>query len=198
MRSQAHRLAALLLTAVALAPAFAAEAVVDRERRVFYVTAWVDAAAPAIECYRVLTDFDRLAEFVPGIRSSRVVSRPGEMVRVEQIGITGPALLGLTVRTTLGLSLTPPAPGYEGRIDFSSQGTGDLRQMFGAWQVRDEGNGCRIDYRATIEPDFAVPPLLGTFMMRLRVEDQLDAIAREIGRRQTLQPAPPTGVTPLP
>jgi len=163
--------------------ALAADAVVDRALGVLHVDAWVHADAPAAVCYEVLTDFEHLPDFVPGMRSSRIVSQPGEMLRVEQVGVTGPALFGLTVRTTLGLSLAPPGPGREGRIDFSSLG-GNLRQMSGAWQVRDDKTGCRIDYRATIEPDFPVPPLIGPWMMRSQIEGQLDAIAREIVRRQ--------------
>jgi len=181
MRLRLHALA--FLVALAAGNALAADAVVDREQDVLYVNAWVLASAPAMACYEVLTDFEHLPEFVPGMRSSRVVSQPGEMLRVEQIGITGPALFGLTVRTTLGLSLAPPGAGREGRIDFSSLG-GNLRQMHGAWQVRDDKSGCRIDYRATIEPDFSVPPLIGTLVMRLQIEGQLDAIAREIAKRQ--------------
>lgn len=181
MRLRLHALA--FLVALAAGNALAADAVVDREQDVLYVNAWVLASAPATACYQVLTDFEHLPEFVPGMRSSRVVSQPGEMLRVEQIGITGPALFGLTVRTTLGLSLAPPGAGREGRIDFSSLG-GNLRQMHGAWQVRDDRSGCRIDYRATIEPDFPVPPLIGTLVMRLQIEGQLDAIAREIAKRQ--------------
>ena len=194
MRLRLHAL--LGLVALLSGRAIAADVVVEREQDVLYVTAWVQAGAPAAACYEVLTDFEHLPEFVPGMRSSRVVSRPGEMLRVEQVGITGPALFGLTVRTTLGLSLAPPGPGREGRIDFSSLG-GNLRQMHGAWLVRDDKAGCRVDYRATIEPDFPVPPLIGTLVMRLQIEGQLDAIAREIARRKALGDGAPAEARPL-
>ena len=189
----------LLATAaigIAAAAAEAADVTVEKESGVFYVSASVQALAPANTCYSVLTDFDHLAEFVPGMRSSRVVSQPGEMLRIEQVGVTGPALFGLTVRTTLGLSLAPPGPGREGRIDFSSLG-GNLRQMHGAWQVRDDKAGCRIDYRATIEPDFPVPPLIGTLVMRLQIEGQLDAIAREVAKRHAHGEGSPVETRPL-
>jgi len=178
---------------VAPAPA---EVRVQSEVNMLYVNASVAAQAPAPACYAVLTDYERLPEFVPGIRSSRVVSQPGEMLKVEQIGVGGPAFLGITVRTVLGLTLTPPLPGVEGRIDFGSYG-GNLRQMYGAWVVRDEGDGCRIDYRATIEPDFPVPALIGPFFMRRQVEGQLDAIVREIARRQALPREPSAQSIPL-
>ncbi len=193
-------LSALLVVAAALFPAVAraeAEANVERVSGVLYVTASVQAAAPPAACYAVLTDFERLPEFVPGMRSSRVVSRPGEMLRVEQVGVAGSSLFGITVNTTLGVTPTPPSPGIDGRIDFGAFG-GNLRQMYGAWQIRDDKAGCRIDYRATIEPDFPVPPLLGTMMMRVQVEGQLDAIAREIARRQRhAGEADPVQATPL-
>jgi len=195
VRLTVYGLAGLLALCPALACA-AAEAMVDRQDRVLYVSASVQAPAPAGACYSVLSDFERLPEFVPGMRYSRVVSQPGEMLRVEQVGVTGPAIFGLTVRVTLGIALTPPGSGYEGRIDFSSQGPGNLRQMQGAWQVRDDKAGCRIDYRATIEPDFPVPPLLGTWVMRAQIEGQLDAIAREIGRRQAVEAGAPLEAVP--
>ncbi|MFZ4499784.1 MAG: hypothetical protein ACOYMX_08780, partial [Burkholderiales bacterium] len=62
--------------------------------------------------------------------------------------------------------------------------------------VRDDKAGCRIDYRATIEPDFPVPPLLGTWVMRAQIEGQLDAIAREIGRRQAVEAGAPLEAVP--
>jgi len=194
VRSRPHALA--VLVALLCGNALAADVVVDRQQSVLYVTAWVQANAPASACYEVLTDFEHLPEFVPGMRSSRVVSQPGEMLRVEQVGVTGPAFFGLTVRTTLGLSLAPPGPGRQGRIDFSSFG-GNLRQMYGAWLVRDDKAGCRIDYNATIEPDFPVPPLVGTLVMRMQIEGQLDAIAREIVRRRGLNEGPPVEARPL-
>lgn len=175
----------------------AAEARVQSEVNMLYVNASVAAPAPVAVCYAVLTDYERLPDFVPGIRSSRIVSQPGEMLKVEQVGAGGPAWLGITVRTVLGLTLTPPAAGVEGRIDFGSYG-GDLRQMYGFWVVRQEGAGCRIDYRATLEPDFPVPALIGPFFMRRQVEGQLDAIVREIVRRQSLPGEPLTQPFPLP
>lgn len=173
-----------------------AEVRVQSEVNMLYVNASVTAPAPASACYAVLTDYERLPEFVPGMRSSRIVSQPGEMLKVEQIGIGGPAFLGITVRTILGLTLTPPGRGIEGRIDFGSYG-GNLRQMYGSWVVREDSTGCRIDYRATLEPDFPVPALIGPFFMRRQVEGQLDAIAREIARRQSLPREQSTQVTPL-
>lgn len=201
MRRLLAPMLAVAVTGLAgLGPAvvLAAEVSVDRQGNLLHVVASVEApAAPAADCYAVLTDFEHLPEFVPGMRSSRVVSQPGEMLRVEQVGITGPALFGMTVRTTLGLTLTPTQPGTEARIDFGAYG-GNLRQMYGVWRVRDDRNGCRIDYRATIEPDFPVPPLIGPLMLRRQVEDQLDAVAREIGRRHRQKEAEPGAATAIP
>lgn len=196
MRGLAATLAsALLLCSPA---ARAAEASVTREGNMLYVGATVTALAPTSACYTVLTDYEHLPEFVPGIRSSKVVSQPGEMLKVEQVGVAGPSLFGMTVRTTLGLTLTPPGLGPEARIDFGSYG-GNLRQMYGAWVIRDHKTGCRIEYRATIETEFPVPPFIGPFVMRRQVEGQLDAISREIERRQKAQTveSPAVTVTPL-
>src|SRR6185295_20195222 len=45
--------------------------------------------APLDVVWRTLTDYDRLAEFIPGMRRSRVVERRGAVAVVEQLGEAG-------------------------------------------------------------------------------------------------------------
>ena len=149
------------------------------------------------ESKRIAQDVKTMLDSTPGIADSRLQREEGRPELAVRVDRDKAALLGMTVRTTLGLTLTPPQPGTEGRIDFGAYG-GNLRQMYGVWRVRDDRNGCRIDYRATIEPDFPVPPLVGPFMMRRQVEAQLDAVAREIGRRHRQKEAEPAAVAASP
>src|SRR4051812_42022212 len=79
---------ALLLVLAAGAPAHAARLKVVIEREGMDVTiaadTWISADAPT--AWRVLTDYERYVEFVPGIRESRVLDRRDGHVTVAQSG----------------------------------------------------------------------------------------------------------------
>ncbi|NBU12791.1 MAG: hypothetical protein EBT40_05205, partial [Betaproteobacteria bacterium] len=155
-------LALLVSWPFALAEAGTVRVSVEREVQTLQVNATLSALAPLDQCYAVLTDFDHLADFIPGMRSSAVVSEPGEPLRVRQLSRAGFGLLGVTVDTTLGLTLSPPQAGSSARIDFGQFG-GNLRRMQGHWLLAETGEGCRIDYQAEIEPEFVVP-VFGGFL----------------------------------
>jgi hypothetical protein len=57
---------------------------VERVGEVIKINAAIPVAANSVVAWEVLTDYNRLADFVPGMQSSRVVSAPGASIRVEQ------------------------------------------------------------------------------------------------------------------
>src|SRR5438105_10685113 len=70
------------------APALAAKISVTAQRRgdTIDVNATALLKADAATAWRVLTDYDHYAEFIPNLRVSRVVARHGSLVTVEQAG----------------------------------------------------------------------------------------------------------------
>ena len=157
---------------------------VTREGRVLHVQATLDADAPTTVCYAVLADFDRLEEFVPGLRSSDVISAPGEPVVLHQVGVASAALFRVTLDVTLAVRVHPPE-----RIEFERI-EGNLRQMRGSWTISGDERHCAIVYRADIEPAFWVPPLIGPMLMRNQVEEQLEGVMQELHHRAASQSAP--------
>ena len=143
----------------------------------------IEAAAPRKICYEVLADFDRLAEFIPGMQSSDVVGPPGEPLLLRQVGHAKVGFVEYGFDVTLAVTEDPPR-----RISFSRV-AGNLEQMRGSWQVEGDSFRCRIDYRADIEPAFWVPPLIGPLLMRWQVEQQIDGLVAEIERRALAGPA---------
>lgn len=174
----ARLLLALLLSAAQLA--VAAEPIelqVDRIGPLLQVRATIVTAATAEVCYAVIADFDRLAEFIPGLRSSRIVSEPGQPLELRQIGQTTLGLSRYTIDVTLALTTDPPR-----EITFTRV-AGNLRVMNGRWQVQGDAAHCEIDYRAELQPEFWVPPLVGTLLVRRQVQAQLQGLKAEIDRR---------------
>src|SRR5689334_6430175 len=83
-----HRLILAASVAVVAIPAKAADIHVEVHRTddavVIEASALVDADAGT--AWRVLTDYARYADFVPGLRSSQVLSRHGSRLTVTQSG----------------------------------------------------------------------------------------------------------------
>jgi carbon monoxide dehydrogenase subunit G len=185
------------LAACTVLPALAAQAdplqelrvEVVRDHGVFQVSAAFPVAADANTAWAVLTDYDHLAEFVPDLETSRVVSAAGEPLRVAQRGRAGFAFLHFDIDVVLAVDATPME-----RLRFQEAG-GSLRQMRGEWRLVPSAAGVTVHYTAQIEPGFWVPPLIGTALVRRDVRRQLAALAAEMHKRHA---AAAVSVPPIP
>jgi ribosome-associated toxin RatA of RatAB toxin-antitoxin module len=157
---------------------------VERVDSVVRIDATIHARASAELCYSVMTDFDHLADFLPGLQSSRIVSLPGEPLRLRQVGRSVLGFPILAVDVTLAVILDPPREFTFMKI------TGNLRQMRGTWRFTGGTTECAIDYHAEIEPDFWVPPLIGPLLIKQQVRAQAKALVAEIHRRAQATPNP--------
>ena len=160
--------------------ASAADTDVGRSGASFQIRATVEAAASIDLCYEVLTDFDRLSDFIPGMQSSRLVSPPGEPLLLRQVGRTKLAFSEYTFDVTLAVAVDPPREITFRRV------AGNLQRMDGTWRIAGDVARCTIDYRADIQPGFWVPPLVGPLIMRSQVDKQLEGLESEIARRARL------------
>ena len=148
---------------------------VVRDGGVFEIDAKSHIAADREIAWAVLTDYDGYAEFVPGMTSSRRLSE--QPLRVEQEGVFGVLFLTKRVYSTLDVQEDPPSA-----VHFRSV-AGNLRRLETEVRiVRDDDNTVLI-YRSTIEPDFWVPPLIGTSIVRRGIRAKLNAVVDEIERR---------------
>src|SRR5262245_50368574 len=77
----------LCLCALSLAQAADVTVRATREGDVLLIEASAEFEADAAVTWRVLTDYDRLAEFIPNLRTSRVVARTTGEITVEQKGV---------------------------------------------------------------------------------------------------------------
>jgi len=169
-----------------VAPAFAQKAQVDfhtqREGERFDIKARAGIDATVADAWRVLTDYDRLAEFIPGVSESRVVSREDSWAVIELRGEASWLFFTFPMHVWLAIAEFP----YD-RIESNAIG-GNFRQMHGVYFLRTIPGGIELRYEGTFTPDFVVPPLIGTLLIRSRLEKRFRALVREIERRQG--PAP--------
>lgn len=135
--------------------------------------------APLALVWEVLTDYEKLPRFIPGIARSSVRSRDGGRVVVDQVGEARFLFFVFPIETRLEVI-------ESARERVTSRAvSGNLRRMLGRYDIAlDEPRGtCLLTYQGTIEPDFALPPLIGVAAMRAMVEEQFTAMVAEIERR---------------
>lgn len=145
---------------------------VSRSEDIFVVEAVSRIDAARDEAWAVLTDYSGYVHFVPGMTISRLIS--DEPLRVEQHGEFGVMFFNKTVHAMLEVTETPPS-----RIYFRSV-EGNLRTLETQVDIDVEGEQVVVTYRSIIEPDFWVPPLIGTPLFRAAIRKRLEAVAEEV------------------
>lgn len=61
---------------------------------------------------------------------------------------------------------------------------GSVKRMTSEYRLSPSASGTRLDYAGEVEPEGWLPPLIGSLVMRRKVEAQIGAMVQEIERRQ--------------
>ncbi|MDD4881757.1 MAG: SRPBCC family protein [Gallionellaceae bacterium] len=134
--------------------------------------------ADARTVWDMLTDYNRLANFVPGMTLSRLVSSPNAPAKVvEQKGEGGLLSLVLPDHVILKLNEQPYS-----RIGFRSV-SGWVMSMQGEWVITGENAPVTLRYRAHIVPALPPPPMLTDEYVQAEIRLRMNALAREAERR---------------
>jgi carbon monoxide dehydrogenase subunit G len=173
------------LAACALAPAQAQEFESEAQRQGEFITvqASVDLPVDRRTVWGVVTDYDRLAEFIPDMEYSRVVSRNPPGVVVRQKGEFGILFFSRVVEIELAVVESPPHAVVSRLI------SGNLRDLSGRYDLEERGEGTRLVYRGRLLPEYDLPPLIGLAMVRHSLNRHFGAMVREILRRDDLAKA---------
>ena len=183
-------LALALLVAAHAEPGLAAEDVLVEAERAgegVEVRARALIAAPQSLIWEVLTNYEQLPSFIPGIATSAVRSRQGGKVTVDQSGEASFLVFSFPINIRLEVTESPP--------DWvaSRAVSGNLRRMNGRYDIQPDARGrVLLRYSGVIEPDFELPPLIGTAALRSMVEQQFMAMVAEIERRGAAAGTPET------
>ncbi len=142
------------------------------------VTASAEMQVDPRTVWSAISDYDHLAEFIPNMRSSRVVQRDGDRLLVEQTGEFGFLFFQQPVEVKLAVVESPPW-----RIVAHAVG-GNLREMEGRYELESLPMGAvRLSYSGRLVPGFPVPPIIGRVVVRSVLAKQFTAMVNEILRR---------------
>ena len=173
--------------AAAAAPA---EIEVRREGGAYVVRAEAELAADLETAWLTVTDYERLPQFVPGVRSARVLARAAsgatERLLVEQSGEFRLLLFAQPVHVWLEVMHEPPRSVQARAVRPSGVGAerSTLRDYEGSYRLTAvDARRTRFVYQARIEPSQAMLPWLGTLIVRHTIAEQFGALTAEIERR---------------
>lgn len=141
------------------------------------VSASADLLVDVATVWSVLLDYDRFAEFIPDMVSSRVVSRSGEGMVVEQRGEFGFLFFRQPVHLVLDVVLEQP------RRMLARSIAGDLRELASSFDIDQTAQGLRLRYSARFLPAAPLPPLIGLAIVRHQMKKQFAAMVQEMIRR---------------
>ena len=175
------RLGAILLALAGTARAAATEDIDVRLRRLksqdYEVQGlfMVEASSPVV--WGVLTDYERIPDFVASMRRSRVLeSRADGAEIVEQEAVAGFALTR-TIRVTLEVRREPE------NLAFTDLRREDFRRYEGSWKTQPAAGGTLVAYRLSARPNFLAPGILLRAAMRRGARELLAEVRSEILRR---------------
>ncbi|KQW90133.1 cyclase/dehydrase [Massilia sp. Root418] len=133
--------------------------------------------APLATVWKTLTTYDRMNEFVPDMASCRVLSRNGNEVIIEQYGTARFLFMSKSIHLIVRATETPMQS-----IDIALI-SGDMKHYESRWELfpQPEG-GTKVIYTGRLVPNFYVPGLLGTNIIRGDIERMMGAVLARMDR----------------
>lgn len=139
-----------------------------RERRIL---ASVIIPQPVEKVWEVITDYERLSDFIPSLTSSKLIPNSDGRIRLEQIGAQCFLKVKFCARVVLDMTENFPH-----EVGFSMR-EGDFNQFEGSWQLEPTEQGVtRLSYDLFVKPPRAMPVKLIEHHIRNNLTTNLLAI----------------------
>jgi len=135
--------------------------------------------APLPVVWKTLTSYDRMEEFVPDMASCRVLSRNGNEVIIEQFGTARFLFMSRSIHLIVRATEQPMS-----HIDIALI-SGDMKHYEARWEVVPvpETGGTRVLYSGRLVPNFYVPGILGTNIIRGDIERMMSAVLSHLDKQ---------------
>jgi hypothetical protein len=132
---------------------------------------------PQREAWDVLTDFDRMAEIVSNLRTSRVLERNGTRIVVEQRGGQSNGVLRFDFETVREVELVPYSTMHSHLL------RGSIKRMEGWTRLVPVENGTYVVSHGEIDTGQWLPPMLGPHFVGKATRRQYEEMRAEMIRR---------------
>lgn len=154
---------------------------VHRQGEAWIVEAQFVVPVPPSVAWEVLTDFDNMTAILTNLSSSRVLSRQGQVLQVEQKGRARFGIFSFAFESLREITLTP-------RRRIQARGlAGNTRQFESDMVLTPQAGGTRFSYRVEMIPDFWLPSVLGASLLQHELAEQFNAMAAEMEKRHSVR-----------
>ena len=135
----------------------------------------VKASSRAV--WRVLSDYDRIGEFISSVDSSKLKERHPDYVLVEQTGHSGIWFTHRHFEVLLKVRET-----VERKIEFEDVKKTSFKFYKGSWQIESEGEITKVIYKLEVEKPPRIPLFISRSLVRQNIAKLLSETAAEINR----------------
>lgn len=128
---------------------------------------YLDAAPQAV--YAQLIDFTRLPEINPSVRVSqvlKVINAHSQLVYTETVGCV--FIFCRTIRQVQRFTELGP----QDIVAVTVPGNGNVKHGRSSWHLQADGDGTRLSWTVSCEPDFWVPPFIGPHAIENQLRNQ--------------------------
>ena len=145
---------------------------------VYAVTASFAVTASPEEVIAVLTDYERIPEYVPDMEVSRVIERTPAGAIVEQQAVSKFLMFAKRVHLLLEVRETTDA------VRFTDRCRKSFAVYEGAWVISQHDSLTVVDYHLSAQPSFEVPGFVLKRLLKRDAGQLIDRIKAEIAARR--------------
>jgi hypothetical protein len=149
---------------------------VEEAAGVYSVRARFQVPQPPAVALAVLTDYARIPQFMPDVRTSVVLERSAGRAVVEQEGVS--RLMMFSKRVHLVLEITEGAD----TLRFRDRCGRSFTSYEGAWRMSARAGGTDIFYELTARPSFSVPEAILKRLLRRDSGRMIESLRQEMAR----------------
>ncbi len=190
-RSRVTSAAVLLLALVGVTCAMALDLDdlrITKQRRAYQVEITFDVAAPVNQVMAVLTDYRYPDRLNPKVTKREVIRQQRGITRVRTE--IRSCVFFFCKDLVLTQDVTVVADTIQANIVPDES---DFRSGYLRWSVSSSDNGSsHIGFELVMEPDFFIPPLIGGFIIRKRLRQEILATVDNLETEAAREPAPVT------
>jgi carbon monoxide dehydrogenase subunit G len=142
----------------------------------YVVSAEFSVTEPAAVVRGVLTDYEQIPRFMPGVRTSRVLERSDGYARVEQEAVSRFMMFSKRVHLILDVAEQSDAIRFRDRCGQS------FARYEGVWTIVDRGDRTDVAYTLSADPAFDVPGFVLRKLLDRDARAMIDGLRSEMAR----------------
>ncbi|HEX5339639.1 MAG TPA: hypothetical protein VFX47_02010 [Gammaproteobacteria bacterium] len=160
---------------------------VDRNGDLYHAAAVAHLCVTPAEAYAALVDFAHFPDMNPDIRKAVTIKKLSPHSQIVYMETR--ACIGFFCRTLKQMQQFTELSSRDLVAVTLAQGS-NVKQASSSWHLQADGKGTRLYWQTSLEPDFWVPPLIGSSLLRTTLLQQGERFMAGIERHSGRFPCP--------